>query len=228
MTDGVREHGKRAEPEGFGARGAARRAPPVEAGPGGKANFQQRLMGGVSTADEPRRSSEGPGQSAGPGRRVPRASRGGEAQAWQCPPLLSAPRQTPRRQGPSAIAARRGCRFRPMVGGGWRGDGGPHDGRDLGEGREPPTVRLLNFPVLGVAAPAGPGRRSPQLCPPTAPRGGAAHPMFPFRGQRGQRSPWGASPSAVPAGPARSWLQDEGPRVSTPLPGPGPWGPGLG
>lgn len=116
--------------------------------------------------------------------------------------------------------------------GGWRGDGGPHDGRDLGEGREPPTVRLLNFPVLGVAAPAGPGRRSPQLCPLTAPRGGAAHPMFPFRGQRGQRSPWGASPPpsapAVPAGPARSWLQDEGPRVSTPLPGPGPRGPGLG
>lgn len=117
-------------------------------------------------------------------------------------------------------------------GGGWHGDGGPHDGRDLGEGREPPTVRLLNFPVLGVAAPAGPGRRSPQLCPPTAPRGGAAHPMFPFRGQRGQRSPWGASPPpsapAVPAGPARSWLQDEGPRVSTPLPGPGPRSLGLG
>lgn len=144
VTDGVREHRKRAEPEGFGARGAARRAPPVEAGPGGKANFQQRLMGGVSPADEPRWSSEGPGQSAGPGRRVPRASRGGEAQAWQCPPLLSASRQTPRRQGPSAIAARRGCRFRPMVGGDGVEMGGPMMGATLGKGENPhgPATQL--------------------------------------------------------------------------------------
>lgn len=208
MTDGVREHRKRAEPEGFGARGAARRAPPVEAGPGGKANFQQRLMGGVSPADEPRRSSEGPGQSAGPGRRVPRASRGGEAQAWQCPPLLSAPRQTPRRQGPSAIAARRGCRFRPMVGGGWRGDGGPHDGRDLGEGREPPrsgysTSQCSGWRLqqgqdagpLSSALPLLPEEAPPTPCSPSGGNGasglpGEPHPRpQPLQCQQGQPAP---------------------------------------
>lgn len=49
-----------------------------------------------------------------------------------CPPPDTAATGAIRHRSPAWVP------IQTNGGGGWRGDGGPHDGRDLGEGREPP------------------------------------------------------------------------------------------
>lgn len=190
---------------------------------------------GLWEASAPRMSRDGPAKGPARARDQAGASRG--------PPVAGRLRHGSAPCSSLPPARHRGDRGHPPSQPGvgadsdqwWGGDGvemgGPMMGATLGKGENPhgPATQL---PSARGGGSSRARTQAPQLCPPTAPRGGAAHPMFPFRGQRGRRSPWGASPPpsapAVPAGPARSWLQDEGPRVSTPLPGPGPRSLGLG